>query len=63
MRVSRTSDDFFWFFTHEASFFVQIKKQSRKIKKTPKPFPAGRFLRSAKRLRAPRDDAGFAGSY
>jgi hypothetical protein len=44
MRVSRTDDDFFWFFTHEPSFFVEIKKQGLKIKKTPKPFPAGAFF-------------------
>jgi len=59
MRVSRTDDDFFWFFTHEPSFFVEIKKQGLKIKKTPKPFPAGAFFRSAERLRAPRDDARY----
>jgi len=59
MRVSRTHGRFFLFFTHEASFFVQIKKQGLKIKKTPKPFPAGAFFELAERSRVPRDDAWY----
>jgi len=55
MRVSRTDGNFFWFFTHQASFFVQIKKQGQKIKKTPKPFPVEAFFWAVERLCAPRD--------
>jgi hypothetical protein len=54
MRVSRTDGDFFWFFTHGLSFFVENKKQGLKIKKTPKPFPAGRFLDRGTLVRAAR---------
>jgi hypothetical protein len=49
----------FGFLRIDCHFLYKSKNKARKLKKTPKPLPAGRFFEPAERSRVPPDDAGY----